>query len=280
VGKSTLLNGLLEQKISITSRRAQTTRHRVLGIKTSAQGQLILVDTPGIHAAQGRALNRYMNRAAAGALENVDVVAVLFEATRFTEADEFVLSRLTNVSVPVVAIVNKVDLVKDKAALLPFLQRLNEQREFHAVLPVSARRRRDLERVERVLLETLPEGELIFPADQVTDRSVRFLAGELVREKLMRLLGQEVPHRIAVEVERYVESEGRTEIDAVIWVERASQKPIVLGRQGARLKQIGTQARQDIQRLIGGPCHLGLWVKVKPDWSDNQRALTALGYVD
>ena len=280
VGKSTLINGLLEQKIAITSRRPQTTRHQLLGIRSSEEGQIVLVDTPGLHAAEGRALNRYMNRAAVAALEGVDTVLWVLEATRFKEEDDYVLGKLEAVSAPVIAVVNKVDLVPNKSDLLPYLQQLALKRSFFDVIPVCARRRKDIALLEQTILRSLPPSEPLFPEDQITDRPVRFLAAELIREKLMRQLGQEVPHRLTVEIEKFSEEPGRCEIFAAIWVERQTQKQIVIGKQGARLKQVGTQARRDIEQLIGQPVHLSLWVRVKSDWTNNQRALTELGYKD
>ena len=278
VGKSTLINGMLEQKIAITSRRPQTTRHQLLGIRSSELGQIVLVDTPGMHAAEGRALNRYMNRAAVGALDTVDAVVWVLEAMRLKDEDRYVLRKLESVTVPVIAVVNKVDLVANKANLLPFLQEIAAQRPLFDIVPVCARRRKDIALLEQTVLRALPQSEPLFPEDQITDRSVRFLAAELIREKLMRQLGQEVPHRLTVEIEKFSETPTHCEIFAAIWVERQTQKQIVIGKQGARLKQVGTQARRDIEQLVGQPVHLSLWVRVKSDWTNNQRALAEFGY--
>jgi GTP-binding protein Era len=277
VGKSTLINRVLGQKLSITSRRPQTTRNRIIGIKTSAAGQIVLLDTPGIHESQGRALNRSMNRAATGALEGVDLVVMLCEAMRFGRQDEFVLARVVAGAAPVMLVVNKVDMDKNKAELMPFLSSVSARAPFVDVLPISARRARDAARFEQLVLKQLPLSELIYPQDQFTDRPLRFLCAEIIREKLIRQLGDEVPHRLAVQIESFQEHPGAIDIDAAIWVETRGQKAIVIGQAGARLKEVGTQARQDMQRLADQHIRLGLWVKVKSGWSNDPRRLTELG---
>lgn len=280
VGKSTLVNALLGIKLSITSRRAQTTRDRILGIKTRSDGQIVLLDTPGLHRSQGRALNRYMNRAATGALEGADLVVVVVEALKWLPDDDAVLAHLAGAKTPILLAVNKVDLVADKSRLLPYLSEVSGRGPFIAVVPISARRQRDADRLADLILAQLPAGEPIFPEDLYTDRSERFLCAEIVREKLIRLLGQEVPHRLAVEVENFQQRANDARLAMRIWVESRGQKVIVIGRGGERLKRVGTEARRDIERLLGVHVHLDLWVKVRSGWSDDERFLGDLGYRD
>ena len=281
VGKSTLLNRLLGQKISITSSKPQTTRHRILGIKTRpGEWQIVYVDTPGLHKRGSSALNRYLNRAAAAILNDVDVIVFLVEALRWTEEDEMVLERLASVRAPVILLVNKVDKVKDKRQLLPFLDEMRHRREFAAIVPGSARQGKNLKALEQEIISRLPEGPALFPEDMITDRSQRFLAAEIIREKLMRMLGQEVPYHLTVEIERYEETPGLVRIGAVIWVMRPNQKAIVIGKGGQRLKEVGIQARRELEVATGKKVHLELWVKVKEGWADDERALRSLGYAD
>ena len=278
VGKSTLVNALLGTKLSITSRRPQTTRDRILGIRTLPGAQVVLLDTPGLHRAQGRALNRYMNRAAGAALEGVDLAVLVVEARRWTGDDDAALARIAQAGCPVLLVVNKVDLVPEKERLLPFLAAAGERARFVDIVPMSARRPRDAERLLTVLAAHLPEGEPMFPDDQYTDRSERFLCAEIVREKLFRLVGQEVPHRLAVEVESFERRGPVVRIAARIWVESRGQKAIVIGKAGERLKRVGTEARKDIERVLGARVHLDLWVKVRAGWADDERFLGELGY--
>jgi GTPase len=278
VGKSTLLNRILGQKISITSHKPQTTRHRLLGIKTAGTAQFVYVDTPGLHLGGKSAINRYMNRAASSVLHDVDVILLVVEALRWTEEDDMVLQRLADVDAPVMLVVNKVDGVKDKALLLPYLQEAAGRFGFRDVLPVSASRGENLVALETAVAELLPEGDHMFPDDQITDRSERFLAAEVIREKLMRTLHKELPYALSVEVERFAEDGQLLSIDAVIWVERDSQKGIVIGQQGRILKEVGRQARLDMQRLFQHKVFLRLWVKVKEGWSDDERILKSFGY--
>jgi len=278
VGKSTLLNRILGQKISITSRRPQTTRHRVLGIKTQPHAQLIYVDTPGIHDFNGRAMNRYMNRTASSVLADVDVVVFLVEGLRWTADDELVLKKLAQTGSPVILAVNKIDVLEKREALLPGLQALAEKFPFSEIIPVSARKGDNIAALESCIEALLPEAPPLFPEDQVTDRSVRFLAAELVREKLFRKLGRELPYGLTVQIEEYRSEPGITHIHALIWVERDSQKNIVIGKGGRVLKEVGTEARQDIEDLIGSKVNLKLWVKIKEGWADDERALQSLGY--
>jgi GTP-binding protein Era len=280
VGKSTLLNRILGQKISITSRRPQTTRHRVLGIKTEDSVQAIYVDTPGIHAFNGRAMNRHMNRAASRALQDVDVVVFLVEGVRWMADDELVLEKLQDLECPVILAVNKVDLLDSKELLLPGLQALSEKRAFHQIIPISAHKGDNIPALESCITSLLPLAPPMFPEDQVTDRSVRFLSAELVREKLFRMLGKELPYGLTVEIEQFRSEPDITHIHALIWVERKSQKFIVIGKQGRVLKEAGQQARRDIEELVGKQVNLKLWVKVKEGWADDERALQSLGYND
>lgn len=280
VGKSTLLNGLLGQKISITSHRPQTTRHRILGIKTLEHAQIVYVDTPGMHASGGKALNRVINRAAADTLHAVDVIAFVVEGVRWSEEDQWILDKLKTVEVPVILVVNKVDQLEDKARLLPHIQKLAAMHSFAEVVPLSALKRDNLQSFENGVVRHLPEAPPLYPDDQITDRSERFLAAELVREKLFRKLGQEVPYGLTVEIERFELEGNLRRIHALIWVSRDSHKAIVIGKGGALLKEVGAEARRDMERLFDGKVFLQLWVKVKEGWADDERALRSLGYGD
>ena len=278
VGKSTPLNRILGQKISITSRRPQTTRHRVLGIKTGRDAQLVYVDTPGIHDYSGRAMNRHMNRTASSVLTDVDVVVFMVDGFKWTRDDELVLSKLEAIDCPVILAINKIDLLANRAELLPRLQALGDKRAFEQVVPISATKGDNIQVLEDAIEQLLPEAPAMFPEDQVTDRPVRFLAAELVREKLFRKLGRELPYGLTVEIESFRTEAGVTHIHALIWVERKSQKSIVIGRQGRVLKEVGTEARKDIEALIDAKVNLKLWVKIKEGWADDERALHSLGY--
>ena len=282
VGKSTLLNHMLGQKISITSRKPQTTRHRVLGIKTTAQAQIIFVDTPGIHqgAEADKAINRYMNRAASTAISDVDVVVFVVDHGQWTEQDDWVLQQVKRASCPVILAINKVDQIKDKAQLLPFLETCATKMEFAEIIPLSALRGSNLDSLEACINSRLPAGVHLFPEDQVTDRSSRFMAAELVREKSMRQLGAEVPYAMTVEIEEFNDSGKSLHIHALILVEREGQKRIVIGSKGSRLRLIGQEARQDMEKMFERKVMLKLWVKVKSGWSDDERALRSLGYDD
>jgi GTPase len=278
VGKSTLLNALTGEKISIVTPRPQTTRHRVLGLVNLPQAQIAFVDTPGLHHQQQRALNRAMNRTAAAAALDADVVMLVVEAVRFGAEDELALSRARESGRPVIAVVNKIDALKQRDRLLPFLAELAKRHEFAEIMPVSARDPRDMQRLVEVIIRHLPESPPLFPADQLTDRSENFRICEIIREKLTMELHDELPYGIAVEIEAREETpEGQLEISAVIWVDRAGQKPIVIGAGGDRLKRIGTQARQELNTLLGRRLHLNLWVKVREDWADSAQALRQLG---
>ncbi|MCB1732155.1 MAG: GTPase Era [Halieaceae bacterium] len=280
VGKSTLLNHLLGQKISITSRKPQTTRHRVLGIKTEGGNQIIFVDTPGLHMQAEKAINRYMNRAASAAIRDVDVVVMVVDRTAWTEEDAMVLEQVRQGGLPCLLVVNKVDLLEDKAALLPHLQALAAKADFAAILPVSALRRHNIAELEQEIVKFLPESGYFFPEEQITDRSQRFLAAEIVREKIMRQLGEELPYSITVEIEEFAQQGAVLHIAALIFVERKGQKKILVGEGGARLRSIGSDARRDMELLFDSKVMLRLWVKVKSGWSDDERALRSLGYDD
>jgi GTPase len=280
VGKSTLVNALVGAKVSITSSRPQTTRHRLLGIATFEHGQLLLVDTPGIHREQKRAMNRWMNRAARGALEGVDAAVLVIEAGRWDDEDTLAFEALQSAGVPVVLAVNQVDRTKDKTALLPFLAKVSEGRDFAAVHPVSALKRKGLEALVDSLLALVPEAPAQYAEDEITDKSERFLAGELVREQLMRQLGAELPYATTVEIERFVEDGALLRIGAVVWVERDGQKAIVIGKGGERLREIGTRAREQMERLFDRKVFLETWVRVREGWSDDEAALRTLGYHD
>lgn len=284
VGKSTLTNALVGAKVSIVSSRPQTTRHRLLGIASFPEGQVVLVDTPGLHREQGKfkasAMSRVMNRAARGALEGVDAALLVIEAGRWDEEDTLAYKVLHDAEVPVVLVVNKVDRLKDKSVLLPFLAEVAEGREFAAVHPLSALKRKGLEALVKDVIALLPENEPMFGEDEITDRSQRFLAGELVREQLMRQLGEELPYATTVEIERFAEDGRLLRIGAVIWVEREGQKAIVIGKGGTRLKDIGAKARQSMERLFGAKVFLETWVRVREGWSDDAAALKAFGYDD
>lgn len=280
VGKSTLLNRLIGQKLSITAPKPQTTRHVILGIQTLPDAQIVYVDTPGLHRRGQRALNRHLNRAAASVLGYVDVVVWLVEALRWTEEDEDVLQRLTDFAGPVVLAVNKVDRIADKSRLLPFLQELAAKRSFSEMVPLAAIDGDNVAALEQVIARLLPVGDLLFPTEQITTASERFLAAELIREKLTRLLREELPYALTVEIERFADEGRLARIHAVVWVERETQKGIVIGEKGATLREVGRQAREDMERLFDRKVFLQTWVKVREGWSDDERALRSLGYAD
>ncbi|MFW9318505.1 GTPase Era [Glaesserella parasuis] len=281
VGKSTLLNKILGQKISITSRKAQTTRHRILGIKTEGAYQEIYVDTPGLHIEEKRAINRLMNRAAASAIGDVDMVIFVVEGTKWTDDDEMVLNKLRSIKAPVILVINKVDNIKEKEELLPHLTALSQKFPFKEIIPISAQRGKNVYILEKFVRESLKEGIHHYPEDYVTDRSQRFMASEIIREKLMRFMGEELPYSVTVEIEQFKTNErGTYEINGLILVEREGQKKMVIGNQGQKIKVIGTEARADMERLFDNKVHLELWVKVKAGWADDERALRSLGYID
>jgi GTPase len=280
VGKSTLINALVGFRVSIVSRRPQTTRHRILGISTVEGGQIVYVDTPGLHGKEPRAINRYMNRAARGALADVQIGVLVIEAGAWREDDERAYKALLEAGVPRLLVINKVDKLKDKGALLPFIQQVMASHDFIEVVPLSAQKRKGLEVLQKVLLKYLPEGEPLFDEDQVTDRSERFLCAELIREQLMRKLGEELPYANSVEIESWAEEGRLTRIAAVIWVERDGQKAIVIGSGGEQLRQIGMDARLAMERLLGRKVFLQLWCKVREGWSDDEQTLQRFGYTE
>lgn len=280
VGKSTLLNRMIGEKISITADKPQTTRHRILGIKTAKNNQIVFVDTPGLHLGAKKALNRQINKTALTALKDVDVIILVIDALRWDDNDDFAIERIKHINTPTLAVINKVDRLKDKAMALPLIEKLDSMGIFEAIVPVSALRKLNLDTLETEIISRLPEAEFIFAPDQLTDRSARFLAAEIIREKLTRQLGQELPYALAVEIERFKESKGITNISAVIWVERAGQKKIVIGSGGKVLKTIGTQARKELERMLSVKVHLQLWTRLRKGWSDSDKALRSYGYIE
>lgn len=278
VGKSTLLNFLLEQKLSITSRKPQTTRQQVLGVKTVGGDQMIFVDTPGLHRNEPKAINKAMNRSATSAMSDVDLVLFLIDRGKWTEEDSWVLEKIESAKAPVALVINKVDLLDDPNTLLPELEALQSRANFAGVFPVSALRQKNLDVLESFVREQLPQGYHLFPEGQITNRTERFLAAELIREKIIRQLGDELPHTSAVEIESFQNDErGVLHISAIIFVERDGQKRIVIGTGGSRLRSIGTEARRDMEKAFDQKVMLKLWVKVKSGWSDDIRALRSLG---
>jgi len=280
VGKSTLLNRLLGQKVSITTHKPQTTRHRILGIKTIENAQFVYVDTPGIHNKTKSALNRYMNRAATTSIADVDIIIFVVDGVKWTELDELVLDKLEGVDKPVILVINKTDKIKDKDKLLPYMADLTTKFEFTQIIPVSARTGDAIENLEYAIQELLPASSPFFPDDQITDRSERFMAAEFIREKLMRTLGEELPYALTVQIEKFENKGHIKRIYAVIWVSRDSQKGILIGKDGQQLKIVGEQARKDMEQAFDSKVFLQLWVKVKKGWSDDERALKSLGYDD
>jgi len=281
VGKSTLLNAILGQKVSITSRKPQTTRHRIMGIDTEEAYQAIYVDTPGLHVEEKRAINRLMNRAASSSLADVGLVLFLVEGTRWTDDDQMVLNKIKESGLESWLLVNKTDNVKEKDELLPHLKWLGEQHNFKHIMPISAKQGKNVEQIRQMVQKILPESEHYFPDDYITDRSSRFMAAEIIREKLMRFTGDELPYSVTVEIEQFMLTDsGVYQINGLILVERDTQKRMVIGKGGSRLKTIGSEARKDMEKLFDNKVFLELWVKVKSGWADDDRALRSLGYGD
>ncbi|MWP48275.1 MULTISPECIES: GTPase Era [unclassified Gilliamella] len=282
VGKSTLLNQLLGQKISITSRKAQTTRHRIVGIDTQNNDQIIYIDTPGLHIEEKRAINRLMNRAASSSIGDVELVIFVVEGTHWNDDDEMVANKLKNCKCPVLLVINKIDNVTDKTQLLPHIQAISQKVNFLDVVPISAEKGEGVDIIKDIVKKHLPEGEHHFPEDYITDRSQRFMASEIIREKLMRFLGDELPYSVTVEIEQFKvdERNGMYRINGLILVERDGQKKMVIGNKGEKIKKIGIEARKDMQSFFDNKVHLELWVKVKAGWADDERALRSLGYSD
>ena len=277
VGKSSLLNALVGRKVSIVSHKPQTTRHRIQGVLHHERGQIVFVDTPGLHRQQKRALNRVMNEAAAHALQDIDMALFVVEAGRWTDEDQAVLQRLKGSRTPVALVINKIDLIRDREKLLPELQRLAGLHDFAFIVPLSALRNENLKSLTNEILTRLPEGPPLYPEDMVVGHDERFAASETVREKLIRSLHEELPYASAVEIEQFELDGEMYRIGAIIWVEREGQKRIVIGEDGAQLKQIGTAARRDLEKQLGAKVFLRLWCKVRENWSDDLRSLRQFG---
>lgn len=278
VGKSSLLNRILGQKLSITSRKPQTTRHQLLGIKTTGHVQTLYVDTPGLHQNATKAINRYMNRTASSVIRDVDVIIMVVDRLHWLDDDEVALKHVRDSHVPTFLVINKVDLLDDKSRLLPHLEFAKTKMSFEEMMPISASNGHNVDRLEKLLQAYLPTGPHFFPAHQLTDRSEKFIVAEIIREKITRQLGDELPYEIAVQIDNYRKEKGTLRIDATILVEREGQKGILIGRQGTRLKKIGSDARKDIEVFTSSKVVLKLWVRVKPGWTDDDRALMSLGY--
>jgi len=278
VGKSTLINALMGTKISIVTAKPQTTRHRILAVHTSPGAQIIFIDTPGLHRKAGKAMNRIMNRTASSALGDADLVLFVSEAGRWTEEDGDVLKKLRGVKAPVVSILNKVDLVKPKERLLEIIAETAGRHEFADIVPLSAKRHDNLEALMNLIPPYLPESPQLFPEDMQTDRGVEFQIAEVIREKLTLSLHQEIPYGLTVQIERLETKDNRTTINAIIWVERDSQKGIVVGKGGGVLKRVGKEARLELKQKLQRAVHLELWVKVKENWADNEKDLLRLGF--
>ncbi len=280
VGKSTLLNRIIGQKLAITSHKPQTTRHSILGVKTDSGGQIVYVDTPGIHTRGSQPMNKYLNRTAKSALADVDLLLFVVEALRWTEEDEMVLKTITKYGVKCILLVNKVDRVKNKQELLPFLSETAEKHGFTEVIPLSALNGANVYELEQKVLAAMPEGENIYPEDQLTDRSERFFAAEFVREQLTQRYAQEIPYALTVEIEKFEVDKKLYRIHALIWVEREGQKNIIIGKGGSALKEVSTQARKEMEKFFGTKVFLKVWVKVKKSWSTDSKSLHQLGYGD
>lgn len=278
VGKSTLINAIVGSKVSIVTPKPQTTRHRILAVYTRNDNQIIFVDTPGLHRGAAKTINRLMNRTAASALADADLILFVSEANRWTVEDQDVIERLKESPVPVIALLNKIDKVHPKEELLSVLSAMSERHTFDEVLPISAKLNDNLDRLVELIPGYLPESPALYPEDMLTDRSESFQIAELIREKLTLLLRQEVPYGLTVEIERLEKEPGGVAINAIIWVERDSQKGIVIGKGGNVLKKVGRSARVELKERLGMPVHLELWVKVKDNWADSERELLRLGY--
>ena len=278
VGKSTLLNQLVEQKVSITSRKPQTTRQRLLGIKTEGSNQIIYVDTPGFHQGHKRALNKFMNKTALSSIEGVDVVLFVVDALNFSMTDEHLLSQVSTKDNQVMLVINKIDKVAKKEKLIPFVEEVTKLFPFSEVIPISALKRKNIDILEKEITKRLPVGAHLYPEDQIADSSERFLTSEIIREKCISRVGDEIPYRLSVVIDSFKEEDKLITIDGTIYIEKSSQKGIVIGEQGKRLKAIGTAARKDLERMLGNKVMLRLWVKVKKDWTNDRSALNFMGY--
>ena len=278
VGKSTLLNQLVEQKVSITSRKPQTTRQRLLGIKTEGSNQIIYVDTPGFHQGHKRALNKFMNKTALSSIEGVDIVLFVVDALNFSPTDENLLSQVSTKDNQVILVINKIDKVAKKEKLIPFVEEVTKLFPFSEVIPISALKRKNIDILEKEITKRLPVGAHLYPEDQIADSSERFLTSEIIREKCISRVGDEIPYRLSVVIDSFKEEDKLITIDGTIYIEKSSQKGIVIGEQGKRLKAIGTAARKDLERMLGNKVMLRLWVKVKKDWTNDRSALNFMGY--
>lgn len=278
VGKSTLLNRLIEQKISIVTRKPQTTRWQIRGIKSTPDYQIVFSDTPGYQNTYKSAINRYMNREVVSSLTHIDVVLFVVEAVKWYREDDFVADLLKEVNAPLVLVINKLDLLKDRTSLLPYIDDMREKLSFAEIMPLSARRRRDVNALERKVVSMLPEGEPLFPDDQVSDKSIRFLAAEYIREKVMAKLGDELPYRVSVTIDEFDEESTMFSIYATIWVERQSHRSIIIGDSGKMLKSIGAEARIELEKFLAKKVYLQTWVKTKQSWTEDVKALKMLGY--
>ena len=281
VGKSTLMNHMIGHKLSITSRKPQTTRHQILGVITDENSQVVFVDTPGLHTNKGKTLNRLMNRAARGSIADVDCILFVVSAIEeWSDQEDYILDLVKKENLPVILVVNKIDRLQSQDRLLPLLSSMSNKHAFSAIVPVSALKGANLDDLGQTIRDHLPEQEKLYPEDQLTDKSERFLVSEIIREQIFRQIGQEIPYSVAVELEQFKEMKGRIEIQAVIYVEKPGQKAILIGKGGAKIKSIGSAAREGIENLLGKKVHLETWVKVKDKWSDDARALQSLGYGD
>ncbi|MBY0377864.1 MAG: GTPase Era [Gammaproteobacteria bacterium] len=278
VGKSTLLNRIVGEKITITSHKPQTTRHRILGIKTIDAVQMVYIDTPGLQKEPQQALHKYMNRLVSHVVDDVDVVLFVVEALHFNEADAKVVMRLKNTEIPIILAINKIDEVADKTALLPFIESMQKELTFKHIIPLSARKNIGIDTLEKAIADLAPERAHEYAEDDITDRSLRFSVAEVIREKLTRYLNQELPYALSVQIEVYKEKKNSVEIQALIVVNKASQKKIIIGKHGEMLKEIGTKARMDIEKILDKKVFLKLWVKVQEGWANDERHLRELGY--
>ncbi|MCA0403220.1 MAG: GTPase Era [Proteobacteria bacterium] len=278
VGKSTLLNRILQQKLSITSRKPQTTRHSIIGVKTIGEYQYIYVDTPGIHKGSKKAMNRLMNKTATSTLRDVDVIVFVIEGTHWKEEDDYVLQLVKNADVPCILAINKVDKIAEKDELLPLIEKLNQEKDFAAIIPISAKTGIQIEALEEKIRGYLPEGPHLFSGEEFTDRSIRFLCAELLREKIFRLCGQELPYSTTVDIESYKDEGDLVRIHALILVDKDNHKRIIIGNKGQKLKEMATTARLDMEKLLGKKVFLQCFCKVKSGWSDDERLLKQLGY--
>ena len=280
VGKSTLLNCLIGQKLAITSHKPQTTRHNILGVKTRSDGQIIYVDTPGLHQRGNQMLNRYLNRTAKSVVADVDLLMLVVEANRWTDEDAGVLNLVIQSKLPTVLVINKIDRIKRMHTLLPYIEKISVKHKFNEIIPLSARKFDNIQTLENVVLKLLPKGGKIFPDDQLSDRSERFFASEIIREQLVRRYAREIPYALTVEIDKFEQEDKLYRISSQVWVERIGQKKIIIGNKGAALKEVATKARKELEKFFQKKVYLRIWIKVKKSWSSNDKSLTSLGYGD